>query len=283
MNRSIRGEKIFFDNKAGAYFMMLLEEKIGLLKQRILAYCLMDSHYHLIMQNTSGRLSDFMRQLNGQYGMYFRKRVGGAGYVFQSRFKSTLIQEDRYLEMAIIYVLLNPVRKKLVASPWDYEWSSVREYFTGRDSSLVDNRFVEELFQTEINLKQRLTEWANIELPVSDTRMGEVIGDSAFIDFAVRKFNRRKGAETSDKVTMDDRKFQDVAQVIEHFEISKGIKIDEIDIGNHQGKALRAELLVLLKDKAGLKYSDIVASPLYSSLKYSSLGKLYRRAKDGTY
>lgn len=263
--------------------MTLLEEKIGLLKQKVLAYCLMDTHYHLIMQNTSGRLSDFMRQLNGQYGMYFRKRAGGAGYVFQSRFKSTLIQEDRYLQMAIIYVLLNPVRKALVTSPWDYEWSSITEYYRGMDSSLVDNRFVEELFESETSLRKRLVEWANNELPVSDTRVGEIIGESDFVGLATRKFDLRKKTEISDRKKRADWNFQDAAQVIEHFEAAKGIKIHEIDVGNHQGKALRAELLVLLKDKAGLRYSEIIAYPLYSTLKYSSLGKLYRRAKDGEY
>ncbi len=283
MNRSIRGEKIFFDNKSRAHFIALLEEKIDLLKQRVLAYCLMDTHYHLILQNTSGRLSDFMGQLNGQFGMYFRKRVGGAGYVFQSRFKSTLIQEDRYLQMAIIYVLLNPVRKTWVTSPWEYEWSSIGEYFKGVDSRLVDNRFVEELFETKANMKERLAEWVNIELPVSDTRFGEVVGDGDFVDSAVKRFDPRKEVGKSDGSEMDDRKFEDAARLIKCFEAEKGLKIEEIDTGNHQGKALRAELLVLLKDKAGLTYSEIVTLPLFGSLKYSSLGKLYRRAKDGCY
>lgn len=279
MNRGIRGEKIFFDNRARAYFLMTLEEKIGMLKLKLLAYCLMDNHYHLIIQNTSGRLSDFMKQLNGQYGMYYRKRRGGSGYVFQSRFKSTLIQEDRYLEMAIIYVLLNPVRKALTNSPWVYEWSSASEYFTGNISSLVDNQFVEEIFETKAVLNKRLAEWQNRELPVAYTRMGEVIGDGSFMKSAVAKFDRRKHSGASHNMRRKESFFKGGVQVIKEFEAQKGIKIADIDIGTHRGKALRAELLVLLKDKAGLKYSEIIAYPLFKSLKYSSLGKLYRRAR----
>lgn len=213
--------------------------------------------------------------------MYFRKRFGGAGYVFQSRFKSTLIQEDRYLEMSIIYVLLNPVRKALVALPCEYEWSSIGEYFTGRDSRLVDNRFVESIFGTEFDLKQRLIEWVEKELPVRDLRTGEVVGDEDFVDRNVRRYSTPKEAGTSGGPREEDRDFEAAKRVIEQFEICNGVKVNEIDISKHRGKALRAELLVQLKDKAGLRYSEIAAYPLYRSLKCSSLGKLYRRAKQG--
>ena len=58
------------------------------LKIRILAYCLMDSHYHLVIENSSGHMADFFKLLNGDYGTYYRKRHGGNGYVFQGRYKS---------------------------------------------------------------------------------------------------------------------------------------------------------------------------------------------------
>jgi len=45
------------------------------------------THYHLVLENNNGRMSDFLGQLNGLYGMYYRKVEGGKGYVFQSRFK----------------------------------------------------------------------------------------------------------------------------------------------------------------------------------------------------
>jgi len=147
MNRGIKGEDIFFDNSAKSYFLKALKEKSTSNRMRIFAYCLLDNHYHLILQNSSGKLSEFMKQLNGQYGIYYRKRVGEKGYVFQGRFKSTLIQEDRYLEMAIIYVLLNPVRSGVTEDPWDYRWSSIQEYFANDETSFIDKGFVEGLFK----------------------------------------------------------------------------------------------------------------------------------------
>jgi REP element-mobilizing transposase RayT len=110
------------------------------LKIKILAYCIMANHYHLILENSSGRMSDFFRQLNGNYGMIYRKLYGEHGYVFQGRYKSTLIQADAYLRIAIRYALLNPVRAGLVTKFDNYIWSSANEYFSEMSSDLVDSR-----------------------------------------------------------------------------------------------------------------------------------------------
>ena len=63
-----------------------------------------------MLENSNERMSDFLGQLNGLYGMYYRKVEGGKGYMFQSRFKSTLIENDSYLIQSLLYLLLNPVR-----------------------------------------------------------------------------------------------------------------------------------------------------------------------------
>jgi len=279
MNRGLRGEKIFFDDRAKVYFLETLAEKSQDLKTKICAYCLMDNHYHLILQNSSGKLSEFMKQLNGQYGIYYRKRKGGVGYVFQSRFKSTLIQEDKYLKMVIIYVLLNPIGRGLVQSPWEYRWSSIGEYFTGENSLYVDNKFVERLFETRTNLERLLVEWVGGDLPIRQTRLGDILGEDSFVKIAIKKFDRRKRKGSSQKMRRDDYFFRSPQEVINEFEGRKGIKIKQINVNSQQGKVLRTELLVLLKDEAGLPYSKVIKYPLFQSLKYSSLGQLYKRTK----
>jgi len=105
MNRGINGEDIFTGNKNKAQFLDYLEEYSKKLKMRILFYCIMDNHYHIVLENSNGKMSDFFRYLNGQYGMYYRSINGDTGYVFQNRFKSTLIQDDSYLRVSIGYGL----------------------------------------------------------------------------------------------------------------------------------------------------------------------------------
>jgi hypothetical protein len=100
----------------------------------------MGNHFHLVLENTSGKMSDFMRQLNGHYAMNYRKIMGGQRYVFQNRFKSTLIENDSYLLTSIAYTLLNPVRARLVDRYDGYVWSSANDYFKA-DSPASDMRF----------------------------------------------------------------------------------------------------------------------------------------------
>ena len=69
---------------------------------------------------------------------------------------------------------------------------------------------------------------------------------------------------------------------VEEFEKAKGIKISELDGSSQYNKRLRLELLVLLKDRVGLKYSEIVSYKPFKSLKLPSLGQLYKRMKKKT-
>lgn len=144
--------------------------------------------------------------------------LGGAGYVFQGRFKSTLIQEDKYMDMAIIYALLNPVRARVVSSPWRYKWSSIGDYFTHRRASFIDSEFVEDLFGEKKVLRTLLKEWMGEELPVEKTRMGYVLGDDSFIEAAIRRFNRRKRKSKSKRMRMEEHDFPPVDKLIRDFE-----------------------------------------------------------------
>lgn len=90
------------------------------------AYCLMDNHYHLLIETPDGNLALGMRQLNGVYTQLFNKRHGRAGHLFQGRYKAILIQKDSHLLKVCRYVVLNPVRAKMVETPYAWKWSSYR-------------------------------------------------------------------------------------------------------------------------------------------------------------
>ena len=90
------------------------------------AYCLMTNHYHLLIETPDGNLSIGMRQINSVYTQLFNKRHGRNGHLFQGRYKAILIQKDSHLLEVCRYVVLNPVRAKMVEKPDDYAWSSYR-------------------------------------------------------------------------------------------------------------------------------------------------------------
>jgi REP-associated tyrosine transposase len=88
------------------------------------AYCLMTNHYHLLIETPDGNLALGMRQLNGVYTQLFNKLHGRTGHLFQGRYKAILIQKDSHLLEVCRYVVLNPVRARMVEKPDDWKWSS---------------------------------------------------------------------------------------------------------------------------------------------------------------
>lgn len=88
------------------------------------AYCLMTNHYHLLIETPDGNLALGMRQLNGVYTQLFNKFHGRTGHLFQGRYKAILIQKDSHLLEVCRYVVLNPVRARMVERLDDWKWSS---------------------------------------------------------------------------------------------------------------------------------------------------------------
>jgi hypothetical protein len=84
----------------------------------------MDNHYHLLIETPDGNLSLGMRQLNGVYTQAFNKSHNRTGHLFQGRYKAILIQKDSHLIEVCRYVVLNPVRARIVENPGDWKWSS---------------------------------------------------------------------------------------------------------------------------------------------------------------
>ena len=81
------------------------------------AYCLMNNHYHLIIETPDGNLSQGMRQLNGVYTQTYNTRHRRVGHILQGRYKAILIQKDSHLLEVSRYVVLNPVRAKAAQGP----------------------------------------------------------------------------------------------------------------------------------------------------------------------
>ena len=90
------------------------------------SYCLMDNHFHLLIETPLPNLSRGMRQLNGVYTQKFNRRHNRVGHLFQGRFKSIVAERDSYLLELARYIVLNPVRAKMVKAPEHYPWSSYR-------------------------------------------------------------------------------------------------------------------------------------------------------------
>jgi REP element-mobilizing transposase RayT len=124
-SRGDRRENIFEDDDDRLRFLEILGAVVVDYNWLCHGYCLMDNHYHLLIETLDGNLSKGMRQLNGVYTQASNRRHGRSGHLFQGRYKAILVDKDRYLLELSRYVVLNPLRAKgMVNRLEDWPWSS---------------------------------------------------------------------------------------------------------------------------------------------------------------
>jgi putative transposase len=102
------------------------------------AYVLMTNHVHLLLSPDSEcSVSTMMQRLGQRYVQYFNRRHGRTGTLWEGRFRSSLVQDERYFLACHRYIELNPVRAQMVERPADYRWSSYRANALGHDNPLL--------------------------------------------------------------------------------------------------------------------------------------------------
>jgi len=117
-------EDIFDDDGDRNAFLECLGKVVHRFHWLCHAYCLMDNHYHLVIETPEANLSKGMRQLNGIYTQRYNRRHRTVGHLFQGRYKAILIQKESHLVAVCRYVVLNPVRAKAVERVEQWKWSS---------------------------------------------------------------------------------------------------------------------------------------------------------------
>ncbi len=123
-SRGDRREDIYLNDDDRQRWLSLLGEVCARHNWLCHAYCLMDNHFHIVIETVDGNLSAGMRQLNGVYTQWHNRTHARVGHVFQGRFKAILVQREAYLLELSRYVVLNPVRAGLCALPEQWPWSS---------------------------------------------------------------------------------------------------------------------------------------------------------------
>jgi len=121
-------QAIFLDAADRRRFLALLAEAVERHNLICHAYCLMDNHFHLLIETPEGNLARAMAWLNATFSQWWNKKHQRAGHVLQGRYWASLVQKDAYLLAAARYIELNPVRAGLVNDPARWRWSSHRAH-----------------------------------------------------------------------------------------------------------------------------------------------------------
>jgi len=110
-------QNVVADDRDRNRFLSVLAQVVDRYGWLCHAYCLMDNHYHLLIETPQPNLSLGMRQLNGRYTQMYNRRHERVGHLFQGRFTAILVEKEAHLMELCRYVVLNPVRAKAVAHP----------------------------------------------------------------------------------------------------------------------------------------------------------------------
>ena len=116
-SRGDRREAIYLSDADRQYWLELLGQVCTRYNWLCHAYCLMDNHFHIVVETIDGNLSAGMRHLNGVYTQWHNRSHNRVGHVFQGRFKAIIVQREAYLLELARYVVLNPVRAGICDLP----------------------------------------------------------------------------------------------------------------------------------------------------------------------
>ncbi len=280
MNHSI-DDIIIFPNKNWCnYFISLIKKYSNIYDIRIYAYCIMKNHYHIILENTSGNMPAFKRVLESTYALNFNKHLGRKGSLFYDRYRSTIIENDQYLTMAILYVLLNPERKGIVEDAHDYRYSSIHHLFSDKKNDIIDYMYVENLFMNEDDFNEQLSEWSSRDkLPEKKYKHTFTMGNEGFHEKILERIDSRD--EGRDNPGLRKRKTDKkkplwkVATAFSFIDRKYSIDIKKANFNNRVNRRARLELLQVLRDNCGLTYKEIILLKPFKELKYKSLSRMY--------
>ena len=293
MNRGNGRQSIFLIDNDYGMFIALLEESSRLFKVKILSYCLMSNHYHLLIHTPKGNLSRFMRHLGGVYTQRFNKIHKKDGHLFKGRFKAILVQEDSYLTHLVRYIHLNPVQADLVQDPKDYPWSSHKDYLLAKDKEWLGVTEILKCFSPKLSKARHLyLDFIHDGLDpktltfFKKTNQGTVFGDQDFIDKIKTTYlepDRKSSLEIPEKRALDgELSIKKIKKTVSsHFKISESYLYS-----SRRGEHNRPRFIALsiAREISGLKLAQIAKHFEIKSYKTVSSGcqrlKSYL-AKDG--
>jgi putative transposase len=154
LNRGNGRAEVFHKHEDYAAFLRLLEPACLRLPMRILGWCLMPTHFHLVLwTHHDGDLGRWMQWLLTSHVRRYHRHYGGSGHVWQGRFKAFPIQQDDHLLTVLRYVERNPLRANLVGRAEDWDWSSLRTRLDAQPEAI--------LARSPVSLPSHWRTWVN--------------------------------------------------------------------------------------------------------------------------
>lgn len=175
------GNPIFKDSDDGSLLLESLEAVCSRFMWKCLSYCFMTDRYHLIVETPESNLSKGMRQLNGTYTQNYNRRHDIGGHVFQGRYKSILVQREKFLVPLVKEIILFPLGAGFVKHPSQFKWASCK-YLYGKEETpkWIENGWFSERFSSIEHFDNFIMDGENSGI-LAQARKQIFLGDDDFI------------------------------------------------------------------------------------------------------
>jgi REP element-mobilizing transposase RayT len=146
--RGVNRQTIFEDEEDAEKFLQTLKKYKEESGYKIYAYCLMGNHIHILVKEEKEDLSIAMRRIGASYVYWYNLKYDRSGHLFQDRYKSEVVEDERYLLTVVRYIHQNPLKAGLVKDVKEYKWSSYSEYIGKYE--IIDADFLLKIFNEDV-------------------------------------------------------------------------------------------------------------------------------------
>lgn len=187
IQRGNRKQQVFFKDSDYQNYLRLLKEHSSKHHLKIVAYCLMPNHVHLIIiPMKSNSLSKAIGGTHQKYTKAINSREDWCGYLWQGRFSSYVLDEN-YLYTAVRYILFNPVKARMVKKAEDYQWSSVRHHMRKENINFVEDEVLNGMITDwKLFLEEESLE-SDVKLLKKHANTGRPLGGNVFLEKLEKK------------------------------------------------------------------------------------------------
>ena len=204
------GQAIFTCAEDGARFLDLFGREAAQQRWLCHGWCLMETHYHLLVETPEANLGRGMGRLNMAYSQWFGRRHGRPGHLFGGRYKAILFEKALWLAPLARHVVLNPVRAGLVRRADQWHWSSHRALMTGEALEwFAADKFLAQFGATSVEARAAwnayVADGVNAPAPWEELRGGHYLGGPDFLRATADRIRGRPLDQVSRREAAPDR------------------------------------------------------------------------------
>jgi putative transposase len=279
-SRGNERKDIFLDDFDRKKFLDMLEDYHERYEINIYCFLLMSNHYHLVFETTKANLLKVMHGINSGYTLYFNRKYGRVGHLFQGRYKGILVDKDTYLLELSRYVHRNPVRAGTVKKTEDYYWSSYPGYLWKRkqqkwvDYSLILSQFGSHDRERRSHYKAFVDKEEGEGNPLDKVINQTILGGENFYQ-KIKEILR--GKKSGKEIINRKRIGQGITWNYILSEVSRNLKVSEKEIRETKKRGhIAKELTVyLMKKYSGMSNNEIAT--IFGGMHPSAMTKIAQR------